>query len=119
MNRCENCPCYWQDADEARPTCHYESSSLSPLVPAPCDQDDSQEWEELLELAEVLADEDIPYPDDITYAELLDQVIDRGASEYWATASLMRMMDEVEEHTGTWPDWDDIAPDWIRHRMEG
>jgi hypothetical protein len=60
MSRCENCPCYWQDVDETRPTCHYESSSLSPLVPAPCDQDDGRDdWGEHEEMLREWRDEAI------------------------------------------------------------
>lgn len=58
-------------------------------------------------------------PDAPTYSELLERVIERGASEHWATSTIMRLMDDVEERTGTWPDWTDPAPGWVREIMEG
>lgn len=117
MNRCESCPYYWQDHDESWPSCHYdESASLYPIEPAPCEQDD--EYRE--ELPDEYPTELEPYyQDELTYSELLEQTIERGASEHWATSTIMRLMDDIEKHTGTWPDWSSPAPDWVREIMEG
>lgn len=30
-----------------------------------------------------------------------------------AEIAIGRMMDIIEEQTGEWPDWSDIAPDWV------
>lgn len=43
----------------------------------------------------------------MTYSELGEAL-----NEY-ALCSLYRMMDEVEEETGKWPDWAEEVPEWI------
>lgn len=47
----------------------------------------------------------------ITWNDLLKQA-ERGGANL-AEMALMRMMDEIGEDTGVWPDWDDEAPKWV------
>lgn len=46
-----------------------------------------------------------------TYEQLLNHMERMGNN--LADVALGRMMDIVEEQTGTWPNWSDIAPDWV------
>ena len=46
-----------------------------------------------------------------TYSELLDITETRG--DILADVAIGRMMDMVEDETGEFPDWEDIAPSWI------
>jgi hypothetical protein len=46
-----------------------------------------------------------------TFNELLIEMENRGCN--CADVALGRMMDGIEEDTGRWPDWGDIAPDWV------
>lgn len=46
-----------------------------------------------------------------TYNDLLEVMESRGAN--LAHVSLGRMMDMVEEDTGKWPRWSDIAQPWV------
>ena len=46
----------------------------------------------------------------MTYQELLESVEDQMSC---AEVALGRMMDIVEEQTGSFPSWDDKAPEWI------
>ena len=47
----------------------------------------------------------------MTYSELLSRAEEGGAN--CADVALGRMMDIVEEESGTFPNWDDEAPEWI------
>ena len=46
-----------------------------------------------------------------TYRQLVDRMESKGNN--LADVAVGRMMDIVEEQTGTYPDWDDFAPDWV------
>lgn len=46
-----------------------------------------------------------------TYREL-EKVMYRNGNNL-ADVALGRMMDIVEEQTGSWPNWSDIAPEWV------
>lgn len=46
-----------------------------------------------------------------TFNELLEIMFDNGAN--CADVALGRMMDDIEEETGKWPRWDQVAPDWV------
>ena len=46
-----------------------------------------------------------------TYSELLDIMERKGCN--LAEVAIGSMMDIVETETGNWPDWSDIAPDWV------
>ena len=48
----------------------------------------------------------------MTFQELVELMYDRGCN--LADVAIGRMMDMIEEETGIWPDWDEIAPDWSR-----
>ena len=45
-----------------------------------------------------------------TYQEILYILEERGLL---VETTLARFMDQVEEDTGVYPDWNDYAPDWI------
>lgn len=47
----------------------------------------------------------------MTYAQLADRMVRNGNN--LAEVAINRMMVMVEEDTGIFPDWDDIAPDWV------
>ena len=47
----------------------------------------------------------------MTYIELLDKAEADGMN--LAEIALCRMMDIVEEETGSWPNWEDEAPQWV------
>lgn len=59
----------------------------------------------------------------MTFQELVEALHERGAN--LAEVAIGRMMDEIEEETGVWPNWDDQAPAWVleaagmRVRKEG
>lgn len=46
-----------------------------------------------------------------TYEELMDIMEQNGNN--LAEVAICRMMDIVEEETGIWPNYTDIAPEWI------
>ena len=46
-----------------------------------------------------------------TFSELEDIMRKAGCNN--ADYALGDMMDIVEEETGSWPNWDDIAPEWV------
>lgn len=45
-----------------------------------------------------------------TYRQLIERMERKGNN--LAEVAVGRMMDIIEEQTGTYPDWGDIAPDW-------
>ena len=47
----------------------------------------------------------------MTFHELVKTLYDRGCN--LADVAVGRMMDEIEEETGIWPDWDETVPDWV------
>ncbi|MBQ6673949.1 MAG: hypothetical protein IJM77_04960 [Spirochaetia bacterium] len=47
----------------------------------------------------------------MTFHELVKALYARGCN--LADVAVGRMMDEIEEETGIWPDWDETAPDWV------
>ena len=47
----------------------------------------------------------------MTYRELLERAERNGMN--MADVAVGRMMDIVEEQTGSWPNWDDEAPVWV------
>ena len=46
-----------------------------------------------------------------TFQQLVDILMDNGAN--LADVAIGRMMDSIEEYTGKWPDWNDVAPQWV------
>lgn len=46
-----------------------------------------------------------------TYRQLVDHMENMGCN--LADVAVGRMMDIVEEQTGDYPCWGDIAPDWV------
>lgn len=46
-----------------------------------------------------------------TYYELVIQMEKQGMNR--PMDYIGEIMDLIEAKTGTWPDWDDIAPDWV------
>ena len=46
-----------------------------------------------------------------TYQQLVDRMESKGNN--LADVAVGRMMDIVEEQTGTYPDWNDVAPEWV------
>lgn len=67
----------------------------------------------------------IPEPDKekvkmvYTWDSLLTTAIKRGSKFERAQDAIGRMMDQVEEDTGTWPNWSDIAPQWAAEAVYG
>ena len=47
----------------------------------------------------------------MTFHELVKTLYDRGCN--LADVAVGRMMDEIEEETGIWPDWDETVPEWV------
>lgn len=46
-----------------------------------------------------------------TYEELVEIMEQKGSN--LAEVAIGRMMDIVEEQTGNWPSWSDVAPEWV------
>ena len=46
-----------------------------------------------------------------TYHQLVERMEDMGCN--LAEVAVGRMMDIVAEQTGYFPNWDDMAPDWV------
>lgn len=46
-----------------------------------------------------------------TFSELVKIMESHGAN--LAEVAIGRMMDIIEEETGTWPNWSDEAPEWV------
>lgn len=51
----------------------------------------------------------------MTYSELVQ--IAKSAGGNLAELAIMRMMDDVGEMCGRYPDWDDEAPEWIEDQV--
>lgn len=47
----------------------------------------------------------------MTFSQLVDLMESRGCN--LADVAIANMMDIIEEETGKWPNWDDIAPEWV------
>ena len=47
----------------------------------------------------------------LTYSDLVEIMESHGAN--LAEVAIGRMMDIVGEETGTWPNWSDIALEWV------
>ena len=54
---------------------------------------------------------------DYTFQQLLDYMFDRGNN--LADVAIGRMMSMVEEDTGNFPEWSDIAPAWVVNNCIG
>lgn len=46
-----------------------------------------------------------------TYDELVNLMKKKGCN--LAEYAIADMMDMIEEETGTWPNWDEEAPEWV------
>ena len=46
-----------------------------------------------------------------TYDQLVNIMYENGSN--LADVAIGRMMTIIEEETGVFPDWNDIAPDWV------
>lgn len=46
-----------------------------------------------------------------TFSQLVDFMVSRGCNN--ADIAIADMMDIIETETGKWPNWDDIAPEWV------
>lgn len=46
-----------------------------------------------------------------TFSKLVDEMMKLGMN--LADVAVGRMMDIIEEQTGDYPSWSDIAPDWV------
>lgn len=46
-----------------------------------------------------------------TFSQLVDLMVSRGCNN--ADIAIADMMDIIETETGKWPNWDDIAPEWV------
>lgn len=51
----------------------------------------------------------------MTYSELVQ--IAESAGGNLAELAILRMMDDVGEMCGRYPDWDDEAPDWVEDQV--
>ena len=54
---------------------------------------------------------------DYTFQQLLDHMYDRGNN--LADVAIGRMMSMVEEDTGNFPEWSDVAPAWVVNNCIG
>ena len=52
-----------------------------------------------------------------TFSQLEAIARERGAN--LADVAIGRMMDIIEEETGRWPNWSDVAPEWVVRQMIG
>ena len=48
----------------------------------------------------------------MTYTQILEHC-EQNTNINLADVALMQMMDIIEEETGSWPNWEDEAPQWI------
>lgn len=53
----------------------------------------------------------------MTFNELVDMAMVAGNN--LADLAIGRMMDIIEEETGVWPDWNDVAPEWVVKQIIG
>lgn len=51
------------------------------------------------------------YKESYTFEELVDVMERAGANN--AEFAIGKMMDTIEAETGSWPNWEDAAPDWV------